>query len=104
MGINDPIIMVIQTGEEKPYYLRRGKETFFVKCDDAEDPQHYKVQCWNCDHLDEHIRFETRLEAVEWSEETLGATPFDHLPEGVQEINMEEIKEAFNKPKQRRLI
>ncbi len=87
MSVNDPVVLVCQPGHPKPYYLTRGRETFYVRCDDTDDPQHWKTACWNCDHLDEHIRFKTDFEAVEWAVETLGVSPHDHLPEETRARN-----------------
>ena len=67
MGIKEKVICVCQPGQEKPYYLQRGPEWFF-------DPE-TRI----------HQRYVTMEEAVAWCKANLHVTPFEHLPEEVQE-------------------
>ena len=74
MSVTDPIRVEYDEKREK-FFLSQGRETFYVRCEDAEDPFHWQVNCWACDHLDELVTFGSEKDAVEWCEENLGVTP-----------------------------
>lgn len=97
--ISDHVVLVCEPAHDKPYYLMRGRETFYVRCDDAEAPFHWKVDCWECDHLDEHIRFKEMEDAIEWGK-SQGFDPLEHLPEDAKN----RAEEFLTRDRQRRLL
>jgi hypothetical protein len=88
MSINDPVVLVCQPAHDLPYYLIRGRETFYDKETRA------------------HLRWLTMFEAAQWCKENLGVTPYDHLPEAAQERAKAEQDEweKSGQPEQPRLL
>lgn len=60
MGIADPLILLFTDGHAKPWWLKRGRETFFANLTDRN---------WN------HLRWATAEEAIAWAQQNLGKTP-----------------------------
>lgn len=79
------LVLVCQPEKDLPYYLIRGKESFY-------------------DKEDYHIRFLTHEEAYAWAEEYLGILPSHHLPEGAKQRNEERFEKWKTEDRQGKLF
>ena len=84
MSLTDPVVIVCEPAHNLPYYLQRGRETFYDE--------------------DDHMRrWLTWQEAMEWSLEHLGVSPLAHIPEPVKGQS-EDAFDDWKKSGQRRLL
>lgn len=91
--MGEPLVIALW-GDHGVYILVRGRETSYIRCDDADDPQHFKVHCWACDHQDELRTWPTIEEARQWGIENLGEDSMAHLPKDVVDRFEERIRLA----------
>lgn len=85
VGKNHKLVLVCQPGKDLPYYLIRGRESFY-------------------DEEDYHIRFLTQMECYAWAEEYLGILPSHHLPEGAKGRAEEHFEEWKTEDRQKRMF
>jgi hypothetical protein len=85
VGKNYKLVLVCQPEKDLPYYLIRGRETFY-------------------DEDDYHIRFKEIYEAYQWAEQHLGILPSHHLPDGAKERAEEGFDEWKKTDQQKRLF
>ena len=87
MGLADPLVVVMEANHKTglPYYLKRGRETFF-------DEERYMR------------RWATWQEAYDWAKENLGILPSHHLPEGAKQSNEEKFEQWKSEDRQQRLL
>lgn len=74
MSINDPVRIEFDT-KHGWYYPVRGREAFYIRCEHQHEQDHWKVNCYKCDHQDEMIVFLSREDAERWVRETLHVEP-----------------------------
>ncbi len=98
--ISDPVVLVCEPAHDKPYYLMRGRETFYVRCEVADEQWHWKTDCWECDHLDEHIRFKEMEECIAYARDILEVDPLEHLPDDAKN----RAEEFISRDRQRKLL
>ena len=81
MSIIDRVVIAYD-GRRDLYVLLRGGETFYVRCEKAHEPDHWKTDCWECDHRDQMRTWLTPDGARNWAIENLGVDPFGYPPAG----------------------
>lgn len=78
--IDDPVVLVCEPEHDKPYYLMRGKETFY-------------------DENRIMRRWKEIEDAIEWGK-AQGFDPLEHLPEGAKK----RAEEFLLRDRQRKLL